>query len=230
MKKEIKFLFRASTVGEEVEEVWQILNNYSWYKTNGYSLNIPKDKKIDNLIQISLKEKGLQRKNRNQIKQIIQDTYDEKYFKNGLNVLNSLRQDIHRCFPKFVEYEKLWKFGIHKTYEVIITLYGTEGSYDVQTRRIYILIKKGDQPKRNYFFQTIIHELVHIGIEDFIKKFKITHNEKERIVDLFCSREFKIKKYILQNIGDIRIDNYIVSGGFRNLPLALKKYVRDFPR
>lgn len=37
------------------------------------------------------------------------------------------------------------------------------------------------------FLRTVVHEMVHLFIDDLIKKYKIGHWQKERIVDLIFS-------------------------------------------
>ena len=63
------------------------------------------------------------------------------------------------------------------------------GSYKLPNLVIYnINNKKG--------FKTIVHEIIHLLIENQIQEFKIQHWEKERIVDLILnSDEFSFLEY-----------------------------------
>mgnify|MGYP006300935663 CR=1 FL=1 len=47
---------------------------------------------------------------------------------------------------------------------------------------------------------TVAHEILHLMIEHLIQKYKISHWQKERIVDLYMSKIFD--DYGLQNIDD----------------------------
>jgi hypothetical protein len=81
--------------------------------------------------------------------------------------------------------------------------------------------------------QTVVHEIVHLGIENsVVRKYKLNHWEKERLVDLVCQRKFGeiFPDYQLQEKGDSRIDSYITDEALNNLPLAIKKYVNAFSR
>jgi hypothetical protein len=81
---------------------------------------------------------------------------------------------------------------------------------------------------------TAIHEIVHLGIEEnIVRKYRLTHEEKERLVDLICEMRFK-KLYPendLQKRGDSRIDEFITLEALNNnLPLAVENYVKKYPR
>lgn len=230
MKKQIMFIYRASTVKEEVEEVWQILSNYKWYKINNYYPILPKNNEINRFIQLSIKQKSLHKKNKNKLKAIIEESYNKEIYKKEIHSLKSISKVIDRNLPKLVKYNRLWKFRLLKRYEIVLTLYGTEGAYDTKTGSLFILIRKGEKNQRNYFLQTIIHEMIHIGLENFVKKFRLTHDENERIVDLFCQTGLKLKNYKLQSVDGGPIDRFIIPHGFRNLPMALNKYVKNYPR
>ncbi len=75
--------------------------------------------------------------------------------------------------------------------------------------------------------------MVHIGIEEgIVKRFKLAHREKERLVDLITSNKFGsfLPGYQLQHLGDPKIDPYITDEALNNLPLAIENFVKDFPR
>ena len=56
--------------------------------------------------------------------------------------------------------------------------------------------------------------------------------EKERLVDLITLKKFGnfLPGYQLQNFGDSRIDPYITDETMNDLPAAVEKYIKDFPR
>ena len=232
--KNIKVIFRAPTINEEVKEVWKVLNEYSWYKENNYSPKIPEHPKINELIGISLKNNGLKNKHKKQIKDVVEEIYDKKYYEKCFEILEKSKKEIERVLPKFIEYNKEWKFKIPKKYEIVPILYGPGGSYEPHKGIVYIVMrinnKRQNKKKSEYSLSSVlIHEMVHIGIQHLIQKFKITHNEKERIVDLFCCKSLKIKNYKMQKRGNKKVDKFILSNNF-NLPVALKEYVKKYPR
>lgn len=80
---------------------------------------------------------------------------------------------------------------------------------------------------------TPVHEMVHFGIEEsVVKRFKLTHWEKERLVDQICVQRFGsiLLKYLLQPRGDKRIDPYINEDSLKNLPAAVAEYTKRYPR
>lgn len=226
--KNIKVIFRAPTINEEVDIIWTSIKDYSFFKEGGYSPKIPEHPHINELIKISLKNNGLKNKHKKQIKDVVEEIYDKKYYEKGIKTLEKLKDKIDLILPKFIEYNEDWEFKIHKKYEIFLTLYGPGGSYNPYDGTVSILI---DENKDIKFppFETLIHEMVHIGIQHLIQKFKITHNEKERIVDLFCCKSLKIKNYKMQKRGNKKVDKFILSNNF-NLPVALKEYVKKYPR
>ncbi|MEM9024167.1 MAG: hypothetical protein AAGB22_10520, partial [Bacteroidota bacterium] len=108
-----------------------------------------------------------------------------------------------------------WTFTTFDTYRVTLTLYGPGGSYDPEEGSILIYTTPTGQVK-NYDdpANTIIHEVVHIGLEQAIMvTLQVPHPLKERIVDTFVSLHFGryLPEYRIQNLGDTRSDPYLKS-------------------
>lgn len=125
-----------------------------------------------------------------------------------------------------------WDFKIFPKYEVVLTKYGPGGRYNPNTGTVELLIFKGGKFGREPT-HTIIHEIVHIGIEDsIVEKFKLNHSEKERLVDLLVRIIFKeeFPDYLIQKIGDVRLDKYVTEETINSLPDAISRYIKDFPR
>ncbi|MFC1700789.1 hypothetical protein ACFLZ0_01485, partial [Patescibacteria group bacterium] len=70
------------------------------------------------------------------------------------------------------------------SYDLILTKYGTGGSYNLPNRIILNFNKKTP----NDIIRIIIHEIIHLLIQPLIEKFEIEHWPKERIVDLMLSK------------------------------------------
>jgi hypothetical protein len=80
---------------------------------------------------------------------------------------------------------------------------------------------------------TILHEIVHIGIEEsIVQKYSLNHSEKERLVDLLVKIIFseEFSGYHLQNLGDSRLDEFISTESIKNLPETIGRYINEFPR
>lgn len=85
-------------------------------------------------------------------------------------------------------------------YDVFLTMYGTKGSY-VPPGGIIVNIRNRTIKD---ITDTIIHEYIHLQIHKYIKKYNITHWDKERIVDLIVNKYFKINRW--QNIKKYKTD------------------------
>jgi len=60
-----------------------------------------------------------------------------------------------------------------------------------------------------YLIKTVIHESVHLMIENLITKNKVAHWYKERIVDLIIDKEFE-SNFKMQNVPDYAKDIDII--------------------
>ena len=78
----------------------------------------------------------------------------------------------------FVE-KLLLFFHEPETFQFIVEIsnYGPLGSYNPQNNTVTINLNTPFDP-----IETIKHEMVHIMVEPFVKKYKISHNQKEIIV------------------------------------------------
>ena len=228
--KKVDIVFRASTAAEEASLVWYLLQEYSWFKSNGYNAHLPAHPEIRRLAKFSLEHDGLPKEYKPLVRKVIKEIYSGKDYEKQVRALEKSRDKISAILPKFSEFCE-WGFNLHKKYEILLTLYGPGGSYDFTKGRIILLsrrlTKAGGSSSKTV--NTIIHEMVHIGIEPIVRKFRLTHYEKERIVDLFCSKKLKIRGYYMQGLGDKRVDKFVVGNDF-NLPSALKEYVKEHPR
>jgi len=125
-----------------------------------------------------------------------------------------------------------WDFKEFTTYDVNLTLYGPGGSYQPEEGSILIYttidgeFKGYDNPAN-----IVIHEIVHIGIEEsIITKYNVPHAFKERIVDSYVSMNYGpyLPNYRIQEMGDTRIDKYLKEvADFRGLDKAVEKILDE---
>lgn len=71
-------------------------------------------------------------------------------------------------------------------YELMLTSYGVGGSYHTPNK-IIVNIKASFQFG---LLRTVLHEIIHLNIEKYIKEFEVSHWTKERIVDLLMNEFF----------------------------------------
>ena len=168
MKLKIKFgsLF-------ELERVKYTISKLGRYNSQRYKPKLPE----------GIKENTSQKRIQNQIKK----EYDEKRYK---EIAKEIAKDFSRIESNFSKkLNNLFDKEIPKTFFVYLTNYGVGGSYRLPNKIIFNINNK----KRS---EVIVHEIIHLIIEPYIKKYNVSHWEKERIVDLILnSKEFSFLKY-----------------------------------
>jgi hypothetical protein len=120
-----------------------------------------------------------------------------------------------------------WVFKLFSKYEVKLTAYGPGGSYNSEHGYIILKTTSNGVFKRCSPIYTIVHEIIHIGIEGcIIKKFGLSHIEKEGLVDAICVNYFKdiLVGYTIQKLGDKDIFNAISEKSCKNLPEQIEEY------
>ena len=142
---------------------------------------------------------------------------------NNLDLLKSL--DTEKAIKKMEKWKK-WKFKLFTTYQVKLTAYGPGGSYDFKHGNIIMKTNENGEFGR-VPYHTIVHEIIHIGIEEsVVKKFELTHVEKEGLVDSICVNYFNdlLIDYSVQNLEEKKVFNLIDKDNIWELPEIIKKY------
>lgn len=170
----------------ELERVTYTFNELGWYNKQGYKVRLPN----------GISEKS----SKDEIKDQITKEFDEKKYIDLSNKINSnfllLQTDFTNVLKK--NFDKM-----PDNFIIYLTNYGVGGSYDFPNKVIL-----------NYNYsrgiKTVLHEIVHILIEDKIQKYSVEHWEKERIVDLILnSKEFKFLHYNYWQSGYNDAEKYI---------------------
>lgn len=202
------------TIQQEATSIWRTINDYSFLEKQGYKINLPKHALIDSLITKS--------KNGIFVNEDFEKIYTllETKFFDGQNYEKAKQKigdqiDLMNEFLSIVDSRKRkwdWKFKMFDTYKIVLTLYGTGGSYDPDGGIVTLLTnKEGGFLKYENPANTIIHEISHMGMEySLVQKHNLPHGLKERIVDTFVHLMFheKLPQYKIQNMGDSAIDDY----------------------
>jgi len=226
-----KLIIRAQNSEEELEYLWYVLSKIPFYKENGYSYEIPKDKEFEEVARISPNFKSVDKQRLR--KYFLENIYNAEFFNAGLRALENVRCDIESCMKRFVEFNHLWNFKLLPKYEITLTKYGPGGNYDVKTGKIVMMTRVDGTFKRPSPGHTPVHEMVHIGIEEnIVQKYNLSHWEKESLVDLICFLSFKkeLPNYHTQDRGDKRLIPYINEIALKNLPKAIEEYTTRLPR
>jgi len=220
----LRLTTRAPTPDEEFEQLKCVLNRLSFYRSNGYIVELP---------DISLLQDPKMLEDQDNAFNVFKTSeYNLRFFDKGLKILNSERNILEDLIKKLMSIADLWDFKVFSKYEILLTKYGPGGRYNSNIGRVVLLTTKKGGFKRESS-HTVLHEIAHIGIEDsIVKKYSLSHSEKERLVDLLVKMVFTIEfpDYRVQKIGDSRIDSYINNEAIKNLPKTIERYITDFPR
>ncbi len=171
----MKFIL-CHSLENEIQHALKMLAKLSWFTQNGYKIKLPeginqdyKKEAVEEVVAYEFQEAD-------RLFQKIKPEIEQTLNKNQITIKN---------FFSFFNYD------IPDKVIVCFTIYGPGGSYSVPDK-IIVMLK--DDPE--WILKMIIHETIHIIIEEpFIKKFGISHWEKEFIVDGLCSTPILKKLY-----------------------------------
>ncbi|MFT5619145.1 MAG: hypothetical protein ACI85I_002387 [Arenicella sp.] len=203
------------TIDQEVASIWKTINDIAFFETQGYTINLPKDAEIDLLIVKSKKGEFGNDDFATIIQLLETKFFNQKDYKKAIEKVNEqqnlISSLVHQIFSEKENWD--WEFNTFEKYKIIFTLYGTGGSYDSDQGTITLLTnREGDFMNYKNPANTIIHEITHMGMEySIVQKYKLSHGNKERLVDTFVSLMFgeQLPAYKIQNMGDAKIDDYL---------------------
>lgn len=162
----MKYLLRY-TLKNEIQYAKKIISNLEWFIRNGYKIKLPKG------ININSTENEI----RNAV--IKEFSINKKKFDKIKLQLNQSIKKHQKTINNFFSY---FGYNIPQKINIYFTNYGPGGAYFPPDKAI-IMIKGSAE----WILQMIVHETIHIIIEKpFIKKYNISHWEKEAIVDILC--------------------------------------------
>ncbi|MEM8525728.1 MAG: hypothetical protein AAGG68_13890 [Bacteroidota bacterium] len=210
-----KISVQIPTIGQEATSIWRTINDINFLESQGYRIHLPKDSLIDSLVKKSKHGKFgnddfpliyqlLESKIYNpQAYQLVLDKVQAK-----TDLINGMIQEIEKSKDQWN-----WNFKSFEAYPIVFTLYGTGGSYDPDSGVVTLFTTpKGEFTKYDAPEYTIIHEIVHMGIEEsIVQKYQLSHGLKERLVDIVITLMFGelLPEYKIQNMGDATIDEYL---------------------
>ena len=108
------------------------------------------------------------------------------------------------------------------------------GFYSYEEGIVFMQVNSDGSFAEENPLETILHEIVHIGIEEsIVQKYALDHWEKERLVDLICKKYLQnfLPNYQLQKNGNIQLDDYFnISNFTTSLPKMINNYLLIYPR
>lgn len=222
-----EIIFRAQTQKEAFSYSIYIIDKLSWFKENGYNVALPEHKSFNELYSSPEKVATINLKELEAI--FVTEVYQKSDFDKGLRAIRLGESVVEESVKKLVELHKNWNFKLMPKYEVVLSLYGPGGSYDPSSGQIVVKTDRsiGFSCGKDAY-HSVIHEIVHIGIEEnIVEKYKLAHWEKERLVDLICSKYLKLPEYDMQKIQN-QIDQFVTYENIvKDLPLAIESFIES---
>ena len=166
--KKIKFLIKYSKEFE-IQRVLSTKKKLKWYSDNGYNLNnftLPKGLSVEELSKSSEAE----------IISHINEEYDSEFFQPHAQTVNSL---LPNSLNKLADYLLGINVKILPNIEIKLTRYGIGGSYNIPNTVIINTSKLFNIG----LVRVVLHEIIHLHIQNLIDKYEIGQWEKEIIVD-----------------------------------------------
>lgn len=203
-KENISELNIIYNLDREIERVKSTMKELSWYKEQGYS-------------NITLPKNLSEQPSNNDIFSAVSSEYFEKEYEESAQWI---REQWFEFTDKIKALIGLSGFNLQNKYNIVLTKYGTGGSYNLGTDEVIVNIKTKGRKK---VMGTIVHEIVHIGIDRFIKSHNVKHWRKERLVDLITGKYFpELSK--LQNIAE---DISMVDAAFKKYFPDIEVIIRE---
>lgn len=182
------------TAQEEAEYFLRTLKQYKWFMNNGYThVTIPSHPVLDPLKTKILNDQTLTSTEEVQVINTFKaDLFNQVDYQQSFPAIRRAAVIADRQIDSLRRYQTAWGFYIPDRYKIQLTVYGPGGSYHPATGTITMTVPKDGQFTGNRKpIHTILHETIHIGIEDrIIQRYKIGQQDKELIVDYFTKNHF----------------------------------------
>lgn len=216
----------------DAESAWQrIIRAHEGYHTNlknykySYEMFIPNDDRMREMFeQPKLTEQQIQHYHDIFVKEIYKLSdlthQDENIKKAIILVQNRIKTHIASLLPA-------WNATMPETLSIKCT-YGYGGGYSSGRNATILFRMSGDKRKDYGIYLLLMHEFVHILIEEqIIGKYNVPHDLKERIVDIIGQELFK--KPVQPMFENSFANAYITPAVIRtDLAGAVKKMMTDY--
>ena len=187
----------------------------SFFEENGYRVSFPKGDLIDRL-KAKARVGSLSNQDYAALGTFMaEEVYRRSDYQAGNENVRKVLPQLDQMLAELARENYEWQFRTYERYRILLTLYGPGGSYDPVDGTI-ILFTTSQGAFRQYEspVNTLIHEVVHLGIEaSIVQKLQVPHDLKERIVDTIVMRHFgeDLPDYRIQQMGDPSIDGRLAT-------------------
>ena len=218
------------TPEQEAQQVWNTIRDINFFDQHGYTINLPQGPLIDTLLQRA-RQGQLSDTHFNQLSAFMENTvFRKEDYEKGHSKTQARLPQLNKMIAQIDTTNYHWPFKRFPHYQVYLTLYGPGGSYNPDAGTIILYTTtKGQFKQYDDPANTLIHEIVHIGIENaIIQRYQVPHPLKERLVDTFVIKHFgqQLPEYRRQNMGDPNIDPLLTQkSDFQNLHQIVETFL-----
>lgn len=200
-KINIEFEFSLES---EVRRVKETIGNLEWFKKNNYKVLLPNNLNVNETTSDS-------------IVRIVESEFDIIPFQEAEAAIRKSWEG-NNAFIKKINQKMTGSFPLEKI-KVILTKYGTQGSYVVPDS---LIINISNIPPQ-FLIKTVIHESLHLMIESLIKKYSVDHWVKEHIVDSIMNLEYE-SRFKMQPVPEYALAvDAIFKEGYPNILSVIEK-------
>lgn len=210
---------RAQTADEAYSYVVDQLGDMEFYQANGYDVVLPDHPAF-----------GREASSPGSAEVFASEVYQAAELEQAVKILAEESVNLKQALEWFAANSATEGFRSFDRYEVILTLYGPGGSYDPETGTIVLFTTSDGKFKGGGGPHTIVHEMMHLAVEEgLVRRFGLSHWEKERLVDLLVQRDFSesLPDYKLQSLGEKALDPYVANVPLARVAEALERYTSD---
>ncbi|WP_395374998.1 hypothetical protein [Marinicella sp. W31] len=224
-----RFQVNIPTVQKEIDSIWRTITDISFFDEHGYTVNLPDHSFIETLLAKS-RNGSLKDQDFEKLKVLFRDEiYNPQDYAQSVYAVKTSLSLANKILNEISMMDLQWPFKFFKSYEIQLTLYGSGGSYRPDTGTIILLTnKKGGFKNYKDPINNIIHELVHIGVEDsIVQELSLSHPMKEQVIDTFIKVAFteELPDYRVQPMGEASFSKTIHS---KNDLLNYKHIISEF--
>ncbi|MBX2875614.1 MAG: hypothetical protein KTR30_26085 [Saprospiraceae bacterium] len=207
------FDIQIPSAEQEAEYIWRTIIDITFFEEYNYQLSLPNGPLIEEL-KTKSRNKQLSDQDQERLTTFVKTkVYRKEDYAAGYQKIAQKLGLLNKMTRRLKRHQRDWPFKMYQTYPIVLTLYGSGGSYDPDTGRIIVFTTSDGRFKTSdNAAHVVIHEVVHIGIEQsIIQDLEVPHAFKERIVDQLVVAYFKkwLPDYRVQNMGESRIDPFL---------------------
>ena len=222
---------RINTGEEEWQRIASYLRRSHFFVREGYRLSFPEHPAFQRITREGAPPTFEEIEKLREV--FMQEIYDPTLYEAALRTIAESEPGLEEVLSRFEKWQSAWGFKTFDTYIVRLTRYGTGGSYCYLAGEIILRVEpdgsfgRGANP-----WHTIVHEMVHIGVEEAIViPLQLGHWEKELLVDIVTQRAFGhlLPGYKVGEQGPRDLGSVVANADLDNLLVQLERWRQDNP-